>query len=78
MPEDISFAGAGNYQRLFGCSDVDFMTYEEPVQELGEAAGRLLLAQLSGAALPQRRLVLDCELLPKPTVAAPAAEPVEV
>ena len=73
IPGDISVAGVGNYQRILSGIDVEFMSTEQPVRELGEIAGRMLLSQLSGAALPQRQRILECQLLPKPTVAPVAA-----
>ena len=69
VPEEVSVAGVGNYRRFFGDADPEFMTTNEPIQELGETAGRLLLTQLAGKAPAQRELILECQLLPKPTVA---------
>lgn len=73
IPEEISVAGVGNYQRFFGGGDVEFMSIEQPIREMGETAGRMLLAQLAGATMPKRQIVLKCELLNKPTTAPAAA-----
>ena len=49
------------------------MSIEQPIREMGETAGRMLLAQLAGATMPKRQIVLKCELLNKPTTAPAAA-----
>ncbi|MCI8514230.1 MAG: LacI family transcriptional regulator [Lachnospiraceae bacterium] len=70
IPEDLSIVGFDDIS-IASLNGISLTTMQQPYEQIGIQAARMILKRIQNQKLPQQKVILDCKLIVRNSTAAP-------